>query len=423
VRILFVVHQYLPRWQAGTEIYTHSLAKELAQRHQVMVYCHEPALDGGGTPVLLDTYDGVSVRRLAAWLGPDRPSPWRAFRLGFANERIEKDYERALSDFSPDIVHVQHLKELSAGLLGRTSRRGVPLVMTLHDYWALCGNAQYLRPDGTICRRTHFRLECGSCAAARVGRPALRFAAPLMIPLFLQRQFFMRRQMRHVRVFVAPSFFLRDRYVASGYPAERIRQIGHGLDLDRLSAAVTSPRGEFRGRYAFIGSLAWQKGVHVVVDAFRELGDVGAELRIWGNPQVFPDYSRLLRERAAGCPWIELEGELDHARVGEALAWADYLIVPSLWWETWSLVVSEAFAAGVPVIASDLGALPERVRDGQGGLLFRPGSVQGLLRVLRRTIEEPGLLAQLRAGLPRVAPIAEHAKRIEEIYADLLERD
>ena len=420
MRVLFVVHQYLPRWRGGTEVYTHSLAKELAQRHDVMVYCHEPALDGGQTPALTETYDGVSVRRVAARTDSGCPSAWRAFRHDYCNRFIERDYETTLADFSPDIVHVQHLKGLSAGLLGRTSKRGLPLVMTLHDYWALCANAQYVRPGGSVCLGTHCRLECGLCAAARIGRPTLRFAAPLMIPFFLQRDLYLRRQMRHVCVFVAPSSFLRSKYIASGYPAERILQIDHGLDFDRLSAARASRSGGFRAHYAFIGSLAWQKGPHIVVDAFRELGDVGAELRIWGNPQVFPDYSHRLRERASGCSWIELEGEIDHARVGEALAWVDYLVVPSLWWETWSLTTGEAFAAGVPVIASDLGALSERVQDGQSGLLFRPGSVPDLLRVLRRTLEDPDLLGQLRAGLPKMVPISEHARLIEQVYADLL---
>jgi len=420
VRILFVVHQYLPHWRAGTEVYTHSLARELIQRHDVMVYCHEPALDGGSLPWLAEIYDGVPVRRVAAWVGAAHRSPWRAFRYNYANPAIEKDYEELLTEFSPDVVHVQHLKDLSAGLLGQTARHRVPLVMTLNDFWALCPNAQFVRPDATICLSTHCRLECGLCAAARIGRPALRFAAPLMAPLFWQRQRYLRRQMRQVNVFIAPSLFLREKYVASGYPAAKILPIDDGLDMSRISAAMDAPRGGLRGHFAFIGSLAWQKGVHVIVEAFRQLGEVGAELRIWGDPQVFADYSRRLRERASGCSWIRFEGEIDHDRIGEALAWADYLIVSSLWWENSPVTIREAYAAGVPVIASDLGALPEKVRDGRSGLLFKPGSAQDLLRAVRHTLDHPDLLARLREGLPRVAPISEHAGQIERIYADLL---
>jgi len=422
VRILLVVHQYLPHWRAGTEVYTHSLTKELSRRHQVMVYCHEPALDGGSVAGLTEDYDGLSVRRVAAWSGPATPAPWRAFRLSYSNPAIEEDYAGLLRGFCPDIVHVQHLKDLSAGILGQTAVREVPLVMTLHDYWALCANAQFLRPDGTICLGTHWRLECGGCAVDRLGKPALKIAAPAMVPLFLQRQRFLRRQMRHVDAFVAPSSFLRARYVAAGYPADRILRIDRGLDLGRVSAATASARGGFRGHYAYVGSLAWQKGVHVLVDAFRELGDVGARLRIWGNLQVFPDYSRLLRERASGCPWIEFRGEIDHRRVGEALAWADYLIVPSLWWENAPATICEANAVGVPIIASDLGAIPEQVRDGQSGLLFEPGSASDLLGLLRRTMEDPDLLGELREGLPKPVTIAEHARRLEQVYLELLGR-
>jgi len=181
-------------------------------------------------------------------------------------------------------------------------------------------------------------------------------------------------------------------------------------------AAARGPRGPYRGHYAYVGALAWQKGVHVLVDAFRQLGDVGASLRMWGSPSAFPDYAAELRSRAAGCPWIRFEGEIHHNRVGEALAWADYLIVPSLWWENSPITIREAHAVGVPVIASRLGALPEKVAETQGGLLFEPGDEKSLLEVLTRTHRFPQLLERLRDKLPQVPGIDQHAVVMEGIY-------
>ncbi len=419
MKILFVVHQYLPRHRAGTEVYAHSLAKELAGRHRVLVYCHEPALDGGAVPAMEETYDGVPVRRVAAFLGRP-PSPGRAFIWSYRNPRIAQDYRATLAAFQPDVVHVQHLKDLSMNILGETARRGIPLVLTLHDYWALCPNAQCLRPDGRICAGTHGRLECGLCAVERLGQPALRPTAPALAPLFWVRQGAIRRGMRHVRRFIAPSAFLRARYIAAGYPAEKIVQWENGLDLARIRQALAEPRTSFRGHYAYIGSLAWQKGVHVLVEAFRRLGDTGAELKIWGNPDTFPAYTRQLQRLAAGCPRISFAGELDEMHIGEALAWADYLVVPSLWWENSPVTIQEAYAAGVPVIASNVGALAEKVRHERSGLLFAPGDVAHLERALRRTWAEPALWERLRAGLPPVVPMAEHAALMEGLYLDML---
>ena len=80
----------------------------------------------------------------------------------------------------------------------------------------------------------------------------------------------------------------------------------------------------------------------------------------------------------------------------------------------------EAYAAGVPVIASALGALPEKVQDERSGLLFAPGDVAGLAGVLRRTCSHPALLRQLRAQLPQPSSMVAHAERIEQLYIDLV---
>jgi len=419
VKILLTVHQYLPRQRAGTEVFTHSLAKRLAERHEVLVYTHEATLDNSDWPGVTEEYDGVRVRRVAAWLGQHRVPPWQVFRYSYSNPLIEADFAKTLREFAPDMVHVQHLKDLSVGILEQTAQAGIPLLMTLHDYWALCPNAQFIRPDASICAGTHARLECGWCAAERLHAPWLRLAAPAMIPLFAVRDRAIRRQMAYVQRFIAPSEFLRQQYIRAGYPPEKIQHVENGIDLDRLKAAAQAPRGPLRGHYAYLGSIAWQKGVHVLVEAFRRLGDVGAELRIWGKLTAFPDYAAQLQEAARDCPWIKLEGELDHNQVSEALTWADYLVVPSVWWENAPSTIVEAYAAHVPVIVSRLGALTERVQEGETGFLFAPGDAEDLLRVIQHTLREPGLLEHLRTALPPVKSAEEYTREMEAIYYEL----
>lgn len=358
------------------------------------------------------------MRRVAAWLGGGI-RPWRLFRLSYHNERIEADYTRTMESFRPDVVHVQHLKDLSGGLLGLTAQRGIPLLMTLHDYWPLCPNAQLVRPSGTICLGTHARFECGACAADRLGAPLLGLAAPAMMPLFWLRDRAVRREMRRGAMYIAPSRFLRQAYVRAGYPEERLVVLENGLDMGRVQAAQRPLPELYRGHYAYLGSLVWHKGAHVLAQAFRHLGEHGAQLRIWGNPTTHPGYVARLRALAEGCPWISIEGELDRGDVSHALAWADYLVVPSLWWENSPTTILEAHASGVPVIASNLGALPEKVQDGICGLLFAPGDADDLGRVLRRTIAQPDLLPQLRAHIPKVVSMTEHASEIEGIYERL----
>lgn len=421
MRILYLVHQYLPRHKAGTEIYTHSLAKAMSARHECLVYTHEPALDGGEAPFVEDSFEGVRVRRVAAYTSGGAPrSPIGLFERSYRNPAIGADLRETLERFRPDLVHVQHLKDLSVDVLSSAHRAGVPIAYTLNDFWGVCPNAQLVRPGGGICHGAPLWLACGRCAAYRLGQPALTVAAPAMIPLFARRQRVLRQEMAHVDLFLAPSAFLRDKYVAHGYPADRFRVVEYGLDVARL-AGCPSERQGFRKRYAYIGSLAWQKGVHVLIEAFRRLGEPGAELRIWGGDQAFPAYARDLRRAAEGCPGIRFEGELDSNRIGEALAWADYQVIPSVWFENSPVTIREAYHCQVPVIASRLGAMAEKVPDGVSGLLFRAGDADDLARVLRRTLDEPELLPSLRAGIPKVVTMDEHIGEIEGIYKQLLE--
>jgi len=102
--------------------------------------------------------------------------------------------------------------------------------------------------------------------------------------------------------------------------------------------------------------------------------------------------------------------------VAAALASMDALVVPSIWPENSPLVIHEAFLAGVPVVASRIGGIPEVVEDGRSGLLFEPGNATDLARVLKRIIAEPDLLRRLRTGIPDVRTIESDVDATRDVY-------
>ena len=224
---------------------------------------------------------------------------------------------------------------------------------------------------------------------------------------------------KSVDLFVAPSSFLRDQYVRHGFPADRIVVLENGLDDRKLVQRATNPLPEppARPHFGFLGSLAWQKGVHILVEAFNRLGD-NASLTIYGSEQTFPDYVEELKKLARH-PNIRFAGLLQPQQVGAALRQMDCLVVPSLWYENSPLVIQEAFGVGTPVIASRLGALTEKVEEGRTGRLFRAGDVGALAAVLGEIAAGPGALREM-SRLIRPAPVmAEHAARLLEIYAHI----
>ncbi len=170
-------------------------------------------------------------------------------------------------------------------------------------------------------------------------------------------------------------------------------------------------------RVACIGGLAWQKGVHVVVEAFERLAGP-AELWVAGSETFDPAYAQQLRAQAG--PRVRFLGGLSRAQVWACLAEVDVLAVPSLWYEAFSLIAHEAFAAGVPVIATRLGALAEVVRDDVNGLLIPPGDVGAWAAACQRLADEPSLLERLRAGVRAPLDMAQHVQRLCSVYARAL---
>ena len=113
---------------------------------------------------------------------------------------------------------------------------------------------------------------------------------------------------------------------------------------------------------------------------------------------------------------MRAHGAIPHDQIAQALASIDVLVVPSIWPENAPLVIQEAFLAGVPVVASRIGGIPEMVTDGRNGLLFQAGDAEDLARTLARLLHEPGLLESLRAGIPPVRSIEEDVRFARSLY-------
>jgi len=421
MKILLVSHKYPPYALGGIEVYTQHLAHALRQEHEVAIFYRH---DDGEGPVLAEhdeELDGVLTRRVSYNPEGLAASVAGEFFETFLNRHIEASFERLLADFQPDLIHVQHVMALSAKLLPLARQSAAPVLLTLHDYWFICANSQLIWPDSQICQGKAGGMNCVRCAAAaRFPSPAIRWLRPALAPLFAYRDRVVRQAAFQAQQFISPSQFLIDEYVAAGYPQERFLHLENGIPAERIAGFSWRPsHGPLR--VTFLGSLAWQKGVHILAQAFRGLPVGAARLRIWGDPAVFPEYS----ERVRGLldrPDAEMMGRVANERVGEVMADSDIIVVPSVWYENSPVVIQEARAAGVPVVASGHGALAEKVRDGVDGLHFAPGDAADLCRVLQRLADEPELLPRLRQNIPPPMDVSEHTRQLEAIYRQVMGR-
>ena len=408
MRILNLVHQYLPERVGGTELYTQAIAAEMATRgHDVGIFFRSDRPEPG-----LTTRSDGPVRVWAASAGALAPA--QRFLATYRNPALQDAFESTLAEFQPEIAHIQHMMGLPASVAATLRRRGIPYVITLWDFWWRCANAQLLTNySQEICAgpaRTF--MNCAACALARAGRPGLWPAQPAVAALMAQRNRALSSMVAGARRLIAPTEFVRRWYVEHGFPADRTVTLSPAL-----ATAGAQPRAPRSGpfRVAYIGGLSFQKGVHALIEAFGGLrGD--AELLIAGDETADPDYCRRLRALAG--PRTRFLGRLDRVGVWRTLAEVDVVAVPTLWYETYSFIISEAFAAGAPVLASRLGPVADRVRDGVDGSLLPPGDVAAWRAALQALVDSPDQLARLAAGVRPPQTLTRHADELERLLAE-----
>lgn len=401
MRILHLLHQYLPEKTGGTELYTQTL-----WRHQ-RAMGHDAALF---TPSQQAHPPETAVFRVP--LG--QRSPTAVLGSNFYQPAAEAAFTQALQIHQPQLVHIQHLMGLPFKLVKQIEQAGIPYVVTLHDYWYWCANAQlFTNYDETVCAGPRGWLNCARCALARAGFPHAYPLMPAIAPLFAYRHGRLAAILNGAAALIAPTQFTADIYRQMGVQPQ---VIPHGIQLPAQLPARPRPSGL---HIAYIGGIAPQKGVHVLIDALNRLPTTDMRATIYGDLHAFPDYVAEL-QTAVRHPGVRFAGLLPHAQLWHALAEVDLVVVPTLWYETASLIVQEAFAAGVPVLASDIGVMPERVRDGVNGQLFAAGDAAALAALLQKVWAEPALLAQWRAGIEPVFTIEAHVAAVTAVYEQAL---
>jgi GT2 family glycosyltransferase len=171
-------------------------------------------------------------------------------------------------------------------------------------------------------------------------------------------------------------------------------------------------------RLGFVGSLMVSKAPHLLLEAIGRLPRGSVSVDLYGGHAAYhgDDSYRAQLEPLLGQAGVQLHGAIAHEQVGQALSSIDVLVVPSIWPENSPLVIQEAFLAGVPVVASRIGGIPEIVADGANGLLFPAGDAEGLSGSIARLLREPGLLDTLRAGIPPVRSMEDDVRFARSLY-------
>lgn len=327
------------------------------------------------------------------------------------NREAKRRIERLIDVVKPDIAHFHNIHgHLTTSIISPLRRRKIPIVWTLHDYRLVCPNTTFLRGD-EICERClprkYYNVVLGRCK-----KGSLAASTMAMMTTCFDR---ITRVPARVGRFITPSAFLRGKLIEGKIAGSRITVIPNFVDVDSFDP------GREEDYYLYFGRLSYEKGIDLLIRAASRTGK--GTLKIVGEGPISDE----LRELAAGlgAP-VEFMGFRTGDELKALLEGAQFVVVPSRWYENLPFSVMESLAAGKPLVAADIGGIPEMVEDDVNGLLFPNGDEERLASCLSRMLGDAELRRRMAAAgrekAERLYNADRHYSEVMKVYGEVLGR-
>ncbi|MSR47359.1 MAG: glycosyltransferase [Planctomycetes bacterium] len=460
MRVLYVVHQFFPKYISGTEQYVLALARAgRAAGDDVRVYTVDPDWNGADRPETLVRHEFAGVPVVCHDF---KKSPVENHVLvDWWNPAVGPNFRAFLDEFRPDIVHFFHLRFLGIERLEEVAARGIKSVVHLMDFWFVCPSFLLLRHEPVVQPNAadsdpathphaadshpaaHKLLQCDGppdggygcfdCVHTVMapwarepwarGRHVERRAAgefPADEQSGEQAGFAMIERPRRVAAalarvdhVIAPSRTVQAAFAKAGLVLPQLEVVPYAIDWSLLEALSAAPVSGIHVGY--MGTFAPHKGLAVLLEAMSSLPDGDVTLHCFGRFGDFPGYDARLRELAAGDRRIVFPGPFRREQLASVLGQLQVLVVPSLWRENTPFVALEGRAAGLELITSDLDGMTECVPAGRGRT-FAPGDAADLGRALVEAV------AAVRARGGKRLPVDRSIPAIAEQWAEFKAR-
>jgi glycosyltransferase involved in cell wall biosynthesis len=305
----------------------------------------------------------------------------------------EEAWTSLLDAVKPNVIHLHHAKNHTLSLLARLTGTGVPVIVSVHDYFFLCPDFALQQCPGLHCCDTCFPVRFKGPAEYQRLRRALFYAS-----------------LKQASAIIAPSQTAA-RMVREVYPDLNVLVIPHGIrPIPKLARDPGS-----KIRFGMLGNVNAVKGIEVILRAWPLVAPAdGAELHIFGE-STNPTHVRLCTELG-----IHYHGPYAASDLPRILSQIDVGVLPSQAPETFSYALSEFFAGGVAVIGSDFGALSERIENGVNGFKIVKDDVRSWASVLSRLIQDGDLRDRIRRGVMPPESVSDMSAHYANLYRDAI---
>lgn len=465
MRILLVTDGKYPEYVNGVSIYVRYLAEEMVKReHDVFIFHH---IKSGWLkrPKIVRAVEN-HIKYYGVDNSPVSFSEALVHPLNSHRERItEMLFLSILENVNPDIVHFHEFQRTPSYCINIAKSKRLPTVVTLHDYWFICPRLQLftldkricggpaggrncvtncvsadyatrqyrkmimLLPDGPLLRgikkvRNMYKQAKGENLGQISSRTTmekknylgLRERDRRLAEAFGQRETCLKRCLSKADLILAVSNCVKDVFMRHGIGSNRIvvNQLGV-KSVDWLKKKI----GRFEHypiRFGFLGHLGPVKGAQLIVAAAKKISTNKAKFLFFGSADDETLYD--FKQSTRGLMNCKYMGKYDYRRLDDVFNCFDILIIPSISQETLALIGLEAQAAGIPVIASDIGGMKDYIQQAINGSLFEPGNVNQLKSAVQSFIDNPNLIKKFSRQAVVPKSISENAVEILHYYQE-----
>jgi len=436
LKILIAVHGFPPTHSAGAERRAERMVRWLtAQGHQVTVFTVE-SLEAPAFSVNTTSDNGSTIHRLSY-----NVSEGNHFRNLYDFPQIGQAFLDVLASDTFDLVHVVSGYLLGGQVILNARQAGIPVVVTLTEYWFMCARLNLIRATGEVCSGPETDAKCARCLMEDKRR--YRFisqSAPqpvtelfwslmehspvshAMTQTIKERRITLRQVLEAADLVISPSRYLMNKFAEFGFDTQKFVFMRQGLQKPAPDLKPPPEPASSTLTLGYVGQIKYHKGVDLLVDAVIDLLNSGFQLNLelWGSETEEPDYVAALKAHTRAYPSIQWKGRYLGSDVWKVLSGFDTLVIPSRWYENSPNVILEAYETKLPVIGTNLGGTSELIEHGKTGLCFELNNKDDLLQQIKRILQEPGLLPNLRANIPPVKSIHDEMTELVVHYQSLI---
>lgn len=421
MKILQVIHQFPRSGGAGAENYTRQICREMSREHDIsLITMGSKFFDGP-----FAQFHRTDEPEIPVYAYFRHPSNTGSPEKEYWKPELDQAFEVFVGSWQPDIIHFQHALQLSVSLITAAVRMGLPTYFTAHDFWTICPNIVKLNWKNQPCSEMT-AAKCKHCMSHKFKAPRIFTAST---ELYLQRQERIIQALNQCQGVLCPSLFLQEELRKFGVSDSVIKHWPFGIQQAsaNITAKSINTKTNTPVKFAYTGTLAPQKGVHVLLKAFAALPETlrqKASLTIYGNPDTDGATRRRVRRwrsTYSRFPEISFAGPYNSGELMKIHSELDVVVVPSIWYENRPLTILEALIRRNPVIGSEIGGIPELISgENSTGWTFPAGDTAALSHIMASIIKDPDQIGLKRAQIQPVPTLHDEINNLLTMYRESL---